>query len=116
MILPPRRRGRAAVVAALFLTFAAAGCSDAGDAAIGTINYQTKHHHGTITNPTTDGCHALHPDGALKVENDTSADILLFTDPGCRQPKGTDVTYLATTLSDNPAPGAGAWHSFSIVK
>ncbi|MFI5755213.1 hypothetical protein [Streptomyces sp. NPDC051569] len=106
-----RRLGVAAGAALLTLTVA--GCSGLGRTAVGTVAYETgRHRHIQVSNPLVTGCHRLAPAGAVEISNSTLVDMVLYRTPDCT---GHGTTYLATTLADSPAPGAGPWRSYTIV-
>ncbi|MFJ8000681.1 hypothetical protein ACIQ7D_26710 [Streptomyces sp. NPDC096310] len=106
-----RRLGIAA--GAALLTFAVAGCSVLGRAAVGTITYDTGHKSRVqVTTPSVTGCHKLEPTGAVAITNRTVLDLVAYPAANCT---GRNTAYIATTLSDVIAPGAGPWLSYSIV-
>ena len=41
--------------------------------------------------------------------------VVLYEGADCRQPQGTETTYVATLLSGSIVPGYPAWRSFSFV-
>ncbi|MFC9426787.1 MULTISPECIES: hypothetical protein [unclassified Streptomyces] len=106
-----RRLGIAAGTA--LLTLAVAGCSGLGRAAVGTITYDTGQKlRIQVTTPSVTGCHRLKPVGAVSIANRTVLDLIAYPTADCT---GKNTTYIATTLSDVIAPGAGPWRSYSIV-
>ncbi|MFE3828566.1 hypothetical protein [Streptomyces sp. NPDC059092] len=106
-----RRLGIAAGTA--LLTLAVAGCSGLGRAAVGTITYDTgRKLQVQVTTPSVTGCHKLKPVGAVLIRNRTVLDLVAYPTADCT---GKNTTYIATTLSDVIAPGAGPWRSYSIV-
>lgn len=106
-----RRLGVAA--GAALLTVAVTGCSALGRNAVGTISYSTeKNALVTVSNPLVTGCHRLGPAGAVRVINNTMVDMILYPGENC---SGGTSTYVATTLSDNIAPVAKPWRSYSLV-
>ncbi|WP_327323205.1 hypothetical protein OG735_12340 [Streptomyces sp. NBC_01210] len=112
MSVTDHRRLRVAAGAVL-LTLAVSGCSGLGRNAVGTISYSTENDRVvTVSNPLVTGCHRLGPAGAVKVFNNTLVDMVLYPNANCS--RGT-TTYVATTLSDNIAPVARPWRSYSLV-
>ncbi|KUJ68714.1 hypothetical protein ACZ90_17725 [Streptomyces albus subsp. albus] len=100
--------------AALLLASGAAGCTDATDNAVGTIQYITPGGHRLqLEDPSHDGCHRL-PGGAEEVSNNTTADLWLYFSPDCQGRKNTQRIYVGTTLTNNPAQ-LQPWRSFSVV-
>ncbi|MEV6160579.1 hypothetical protein AB0L71_01355 [Streptomyces sp. NPDC052052] len=107
-----RRLGIAAGTALLTLTVA--GCSGLGRTAVGPIIYTTeKDAVVTVNSPLVKGCHQLSPEGAKEVSNNTLIDIILYRTPDCTGPGTT--TYVATTVTDQNAPSALPWRSFTTV-
>ncbi|MFH8371024.1 hypothetical protein [Streptomyces sp. NPDC018031] len=110
---PRRALGAAAL---LLVAYAATGCTDATDSAVGTVSYTTpdEERH-QLTNPGSSGCHRLRGEGAEEVENNTTADLWLYFSPDCQGRTNIERTYLPTTLTDNPAFRDQPWRSFSVV-
>ncbi|RDG39193.1 hypothetical protein [Streptomyces corynorhini] len=107
-----RRLGLAAGAACLALA-ATTGCSGLGRSALGTIAYETARKRMVqVDSPAVRGCHRLAPAGAVAVTNRTLADIVMYRTTDCT---GKDSIYVATTVSDVIAPGAGPWRSYRVV-
>ncbi|MEV7086473.1 hypothetical protein AB0O07_11325 [Streptomyces sp. NPDC093085] len=115
MSVPPYRRLAVTAGTALLataVTCAVTGCSGLGRAAVGTLVYKTEQQHEIqVTTPSVTGCHKL-PNGAVEITNHTVLDLVAYPTADCT---GGNTTYIATTLSDVIAPGAGPWRSYSIV-
>ncbi|MFJ4919153.1 hypothetical protein [Streptomyces sp. NPDC088725] len=108
-----RRRRLGIAAATALLPLAVAGCSGLGRTAGGPLTYETpQKHHMQVTRIPVGGCHKLSGPGAAEVTNLTLVDVILYQTPDCT---GSDTTYLATTLSDHPAPGQKPWHSYTVV-
>ncbi|MFF8834539.1 hypothetical protein [Streptomyces sp. NPDC015130] len=108
------RRRLTTATGAVLLTFAVAGCSGLGRSAVGTITYETERELAiTVTSPSVNGCHRLlAPSGVTRVENETLVDIIMYPTRDCR---GKINTYIPTSTSNNIAPGALPWRSYSVV-
>ncbi|MFK4225845.1 hypothetical protein [Streptomyces sp. NPDC019890] len=112
MSVTDHRRLRVVAGAAL-LTIALAGCSGLGRTAVGTISYGSANERLVmVSNPLVTGCHSLGPAGATTVTNNTLVDIILYPSRDC---SGDESTYLPTETSDDIAPGAPLWRSYSTV-
>ncbi|MER7758695.1 hypothetical protein [Streptomyces sp. NPDC097619] len=132
-----RRRLSAAAAAVLALALSTTACSSLGRTAVGPVMYESAaktSEHATAdvhveegeqsvaveegaghlviddTSPSVKGCHKL-VEGAKVVQNGTLIDMRLYPDKACKGP----FTYLATTLQDQIAPGAGPWRSYTFV-
>ncbi|MFF5916907.1 hypothetical protein ACFY8C_00985 [Streptomyces flavochromogenes] len=107
------RRRLTTVTGAVLLTSAVVGCSS-GRTMVGTLSYETEREVVvTVTSPSVNGCHRLlAPRGVTRVENNTLVDIRLFPTPNCT---GQHNIYLATNTSNQVAPGALPWRSYSVI-
>ncbi|GAA3370098.1 hypothetical protein GCM10020367_15390 [Streptomyces sannanensis] len=111
MYVSGQRRLRVALGAVL-LTLGIAGCST-NRTAVGTLTYTTEAARiVTVSNPYVSGCHHFGPAGATTLANRTLVDILVYTNRTCQ---GREAAYVATSLSDLPAPRYGPWRSYSFV-
>ncbi|MCX5225540.1 hypothetical protein ABZY16_25480 [Streptomyces sp. NPDC006553] len=108
------RRRLTTATGAVLLTFAVAGCSSLGRTMVGTLSYETEREVVvTVTSPSVNGCHRLlAPRGVTRVENNTLVDIRLFPTRNCT---GQHNIYLATNTSNQIAPGALPWRSYSVI-
>lgn len=114
----PRSHRRQAAIrgAALLAVLTATGCSAFDHTSLGNVTFTTPSAAVvTIQNPLIEGCHSFGPEGARSVVNHTQADFILYQDPNCQQPPGTQTFYLATTTSDIYVPSQAPWRSFAAV-
>ncbi|MER0445009.1 hypothetical protein ABR738_10585 [Streptomyces sp. Edi4] len=111
---PSRRRRRTRIVTgAVLLALATTACSSLGRTAVGTISYTAGSDRSTtLTSPKVRGCHRLPPAGTKQVLNNTLVDMVMYRTPDCT---GKDTTYIGSRLTDNAAPRAAAWRSYSFV-
>lgn len=110
-VIPCRRAAVAA--GTVLLALAAVGCSGLDRTAVGTLTYESGHgHHTTVTSPGVTECHRFGEEGAVAVENETEVDVILHPSEDCA---GTKTTYVESMSSDDVAPGAGVWRSYSFV-
>ncbi|MFC0599017.1 hypothetical protein [Streptomyces palmae] len=102
--------------ASLLLAFGAAGCTDATDNAVGTVQYLAKDGStNQIEDPSRGPCHPLSGGGATELANNTTGDFWLYFTPDCRGDGGNERTYLGSMLTNNPASANQPWKSFSVV-
>ncbi|MFF4184219.1 hypothetical protein ACFYZ9_13600 [Streptomyces sp. NPDC001691] len=111
---PARRRRRTRIAAgAALLALATTACSSLGRTAIGTISYSIGPETTvTLTSPKVRGCHRLPPSGTTGLSNNTLVDMVMYRTPDCT---GKDTTYIGSRLTNNVAPKAAPWRSFSFV-
>ncbi|WP_030761770.1 hypothetical protein [Streptomyces sp. NRRL F-2664] len=112
-----RRIGITAGAAALLLS--ATACSGLGRSTVGVLSFRGHDSPVEISysNTLVTGCHRIAiPDGATHVVNNTLVDVVLYQNFDCKpSDEPNNGIYVATTLSDVTAPGAGSWRSFSVV-
>ncbi|MFE7548441.1 hypothetical protein [Streptomyces gardneri] len=108
------RRRLTTATGAVLLTLAVAGCSSLDRTMVGTLSYETDRDVVvTVTSPSVNGCHPLLvPRGATRVENNTLVDIRLYPTRDC---KGKHNIYLPTSTTNEIAPGALPWRSYSVI-
>ncbi|MEU9096238.1 hypothetical protein [Streptomyces sp. NPDC048361] len=109
-----RRRRRTRIVAgAVLLTLATTACSSLGRTAVGTVSYPVGPDHAiSLTSPKVRGCHRVLPTGTSEVFNNTLVDMIMYRTPDCT---GKDTTYIGSRLTNNVAPQAPPWRSYSFV-
>ncbi|MFJ3901886.1 hypothetical protein [Streptomyces sp. NPDC090025] len=106
-------RRLAIATGASLLALSVAGCSGLGRSAVGVLSYETGHEVAVaVTSPSVKGCHKLAPAGATKVENGTLVDVVLYRTRDCR---GEEPTYLPSKTSNQIAPEALPWRSYTVV-
>jgi hypothetical protein len=108
-----RRRRLGIAAGTALLTLGVASCSAIGRTAVGPVTYETpqKRQHQVTLLPVR-GCHRFKAPGAVKVNNLTLVDLVMFPTPDCT---GNDTTYIPTTLSNQIGPGARPWRSYITI-
>ncbi|MET9360843.1 hypothetical protein ABZX93_08025 [Streptomyces sp. NPDC006632] len=109
-----RRRRRTRIAAgAVLLTLATTACSSLGRTAVGTVSYPVGRNAAvSLTSPKVTGCHRVLPAGTNEVFNNTLVDMVMYRTPDCT---GKDTTYIGSRLTNNVAPQAPPWRSYSFV-
>ncbi|MET9349871.1 hypothetical protein [Streptomyces termitum] len=107
------RRRLTTATGAVLLTLTVAGCSGLGRTAVGPVTYETAVGEKVVRvlSPPVKGCHRL-PAGAVRIENGTLVDLVLYRTPHCR---GENTIYLPTNSADSIATGSLPWRSYTIV-
>ncbi|MEW2413548.1 hypothetical protein AB0953_07480 [Streptomyces sp. NPDC046866] len=112
-----RSRRLTVIAGASLLLLTATACS-AGKTTVGELRFRAEDSPIEVThsNTSVEGCHRiLLPRGAAHVHNSTLVDVVLYRTPDCKKSDKADGTYVATTLSNDTAPGSPPWRSFSVI-
>ncbi|MEU3774353.1 hypothetical protein AB0F11_14340 [Streptomyces sp. NPDC032472] len=112
-----RSRRITVIAGASLLLLTATACS-AGKTTVGELSFRAEDSPVEVSHSNTpvQGCHRiLLPRGASHVHNNTLLDVVLYRTPDCKKFDKADGIYVATTLSNDTAPGTLPWRSFTVV-